>query len=241
MRFLFIFLPVIMFTSQLFAQPGITSSIKNSHLWRGGEVADGVVITTDVYYETANENFRFGFWGGANSTGDYKEFNNYINYTHGGFSFTLVDTYNFSENATYNNEEFFNYSPSQTGRFLDATVEYEFGKKFPLSLTWATIVYGRDRDDENHHNRYSTFCSVSYALYNRGSWHIDANISSAFAIDDVHSANFYGQETGTVEVALTVQYILSINNYNIPVYTKAMWNPQSNEGFLELCAQVITF
>ncbi len=243
MRTLFALLCTLLFATQTYAQPGATGTIQNMHLWRGGEVADGLVITADVHYKFASDHLRVGFWGGTNVVGDYKEFNNYINYHNGGFSLTLVDTYNFSENATYNNEEFFNYNASQTGRFLDATLVYDFDDKFPLTLSWATVLYGRDRNVENSHNRYSTFCSASYSLYDRDHWHIDTSVGASFALynESSSSENFYGEEPGVVEITLKVTYMLTIKSYDIPLSATAMWNPQSNQGYLQLCAQVITF
>ncbi len=242
MKFLSTLTLALTLSLHCYAQPGITATIQNMHLWRGGEVADGGVITTDIHYTFASEHLRVGFWGGANLAGDYKEFNNYISYREGGLSVTVIDTYNFSDNATYNNEEFFNYHPSHSGRFLDATIAYDFGDKFPVTLSWATVIFGRDRDSANEHNRYSTFCSASYCLYDKNSWHIEAGLGAAFALHNIDNfANFYSEEGGVVEITLKTSYDISIRNYTIPLCAVAMWNPQSDKGYLQLSAQIVTF
>ena len=52
--------------------------LRNNHLWRGIEVASGLVYTGDIHLDY--KNFYAGFWAGGTANGDYKEFNNYIGY-----------------------------------------------------------------------------------------------------------------------------------------------------------------
>jgi hypothetical protein len=74
--------------------------------------------------------------------GSYKEFNNYIGYKNKHLTLELWDIYNFSPGATYNNKEFFNYSAKQTGRFWDMRSYYTISDRFPLVLSWNTVVLG---------------------------------------------------------------------------------------------------
>lgn len=224
------------------AQPHIRSTVQNMHLWRGGEVADGIVVTTDLYYSDPTGHIEVGLWGGTNGVGEYKEFDYYLRYNLKGFSITLFDTYNFSTYATYNNTEFFNYRADETGRFLDANLVYSFGEKFPLTVSWATILFGRDRDELNEENLFSTFCSASYTVYKKEKWTIDTGVGVAFALNEVDSsANFYGDKAGIVEATLRATYHLAINGYEMPITTTAMWNPQSNQGYLQLSLQLLSF
>ena len=70
----------------------------------------------------------------------------------------------FSPGATYNNKEFFNYKPDETGRFIDLMLNYTGDRKFPLELSLSTLVYGRDRDLDNSKNIYSSFVYVGYTI-----------------------------------------------------------------------------
>ncbi|MFI3318801.1 MAG: hypothetical protein SNH88_06405 [Rikenellaceae bacterium] len=242
MKRLLTMLAVLLCTSKLLAQPEMSASIQNMHLWRGGEVADGFVLTSDVGFSADNGRLKVGFWGGINGVGEYKEFDYYIKYSAGKLQMILFDTYNFSTYASYNNEEFFNYSPAETGRFLDATIRYSIGQKHPLLLSWSTVLFGRDRDATNSSNRYSTFCSAEYPIYKRERWQIDTGIGAAFALKNIdNSANFYGERAGIVELTLKVSNTLKIANYQIPIYMLAMWNPQSDKAYLQLCAQIFSF
>ncbi|MFI3287880.1 MAG: hypothetical protein R3Y61_05310 [Rikenellaceae bacterium] len=242
MKKLFTFILLIFTASPLFGQFQMSAKIQNMHLWRGGEVADGFVLTTDLHYSFLDDNLRVGFWGGTNAVGEYKEFNYYASYSYGNFSVGFSDTYNFSSYATYNNEEFFNYNPRETGRFFDVTFRYRIGVKHPFLLSWSTVVFGRDRGEMNEGNLYSTFCSVEYEFYNRDGWLVDARIGGAFALSNrENGANFYGESSGIVELRLRTGYKLKIGNYEVPLSMVMMWNPQSDKAYMQLTAEVFSF
>lgn len=224
------------------SQIGMSSTIQTNHLWRGGEVADGIVITYDAAYKMLNESLSIGFWGAINAVGEYKEFNYYATYSVGGFKFSLWDIYNFSDYATYNNSEFFNYCASSTGRFLDATAAYSFGDKFPLTVSWSTILFGRDRDSENSANRYSTYCYAEYPVYKTELWRVDTGLGAAFALNPMdENANFYGDKAGIVHISMAITRDLVICNYHIPISGTALWNPQSNKAYFQLAAKIFSF
>ncbi|MFI3321239.1 MAG: hypothetical protein R3Y50_01790 [Rikenellaceae bacterium] len=232
----------LLFSLPLFAQMNMSANFQNMHLWRGGEVADGFVLTTDVSYTTLNKHLEVGLWGGTNSKGEYKEFNYYATYSSNGFSLTLFDTYNFSDGATYNNSQFFNYIPDETGRFLDATAAYRFSGKFPIMVSWSTVLFGRDRDSLNEKNRFSTFCYAEYPIYKKDNWVVDVGLGAVFALNNIdNSANFYGDKAGIVHATLKVSNTVEIANYELPLYMQAMWNPQSDKAYLMLGVQLFSF
>lgn len=233
---------MLLLTLGSFANPHMDATIATNHLWRGGEVASGVVVTSSLSITDSKKRFQGGFWGGMNTVGEYKEFNNFVSYTYDRLSFALWDTYNFSTFATYNNEEFFNYDPSTTGRFLDATLKYRCGDKFPLLMSWSTILFGRDRNSDNTENRYSTFCYVEYPFYNKNEWSAEGGMGVAFSLNPEQSrANFYGTESGIVHITLKVTNRVQIKGYTLPISILTMWNPQSDKAYFQLAAQIFSF
>ena len=165
------------------AQLHLKANVQNNHLWRGMEVSDGIVLLNDLSYTMANDHVTVGLWGGCNSEGSYKEFNHYLNLKAGGWGFALWDTYNFSPGASYNNKEYWNYSAHTTGRFLDATLSYLFqDEKFPLLLSWSTVVFGRDRNSDNTEQKYSTFAYAEYPIYQKDGWKVDAGVGGALSL-----------------------------------------------------------
>lgn len=223
------------------AQIHLSVDLQNNHLWRGMEVADGCVALTDLNYTFAGGHATVGLWGGCNTRATYKEFNHYVSLRAAGFELSAWDTYNFSPGADYNNHQYFNYSAHETGRFLNCTLNYRFQQsQFPLLLSWSTIMFGRDRTSDNAHQKYSTFVYAEYPVYKKGGWQMDAGLGGAFAINEAgEKANFYGTGSGIVHAQLKVSRNLKIGSYTIPVHAMGMWNPQSEQAFFQIGAQII--
>ena len=65
---------VVLFSSlHLQAQLHFDVNVQNMHLWRGIEVADGLVLTSNVSVSDSKNRFKLGVWGGTNANGSYKE------------------------------------------------------------------------------------------------------------------------------------------------------------------------
>lgn len=71
------------------AQIHLTAELNNNHLWRGIEVADGCVVTTNLNYTLAHGHMTLGLWGGTNTQGTYKEFNHYLSVQGAGLHLQL--------------------------------------------------------------------------------------------------------------------------------------------------------
>lgn len=223
------------------AQMHLTVDLQNNHLWRGMEVADGCVALTDLGYTFANNHATIGLWGGCDTRGTYKEFNHYICLRAAGFELSAWDTYNFSPGATYNNRQYFNYSAHETGRFLNCTLNYRFQQpRFPLLLSWSTIMFGRDRSADNTRQKYSTFVYAEYPIYRKDGWTVDAGVGAAFALNKAgEKQNFYGNTAGIVHTQLMVSHDLRLGSYTIPVHAMGLWNPQSQKAYFQIGAQII--
>lgn len=224
------------------AQLHLDANLSNNHLWRGMEVADGLVLTSDVTYTTLDGHLTLGVWGGTNTQGTYKEFNHHLSFQAGGFQLAFWDTYNFSPGATYNNKEYFDYNARTTGRFLDVTASYRFDCKFPLLLSWSTVIFGRDRNVANTENKYSTFVYAEYPVCEKDVWRLDVGVGGAFALNRAgDSSHFFGTTEGIVHTMLKLTRKVSIGKWTFPIYAQALWNPQSDKGFLQMGAKLFSF
>jgi len=215
--------------------------LRNSHLWRGQEVSSGFIYTGDVHLD--GKNFYGGFWAGGNANGSYKEFDNYIGYKNKHLMVELWDIYNFSPGATYNNKEFFNYNASETGRFWDFRSYYTISEKLPLVLSWNTVVFGRDRDRDNTHNKYSSFVSTEYPFYTKESLSVRGRIGYSFALHNPtgEKGNFFAKEAGFNEISLIITKTFSIAGYQLPVGIWGMFNPVGNNAYLQFSVQAYSF
>lgn len=223
------------------AQIHLTADLQNNHLWRGMEVADGCVVLTDLGYTFAKGHVTLGLWGGTNTQGTYKELNHYVTFRGAGFEFCAMDTYNFSPGATYNNRQYFNYSAHETGRFLNCTLNHRFQQpKFPLLLSWSTILFGRDRSADNKEQKYTSFVYAEYPIYRKDGWTVDAGVGGAFALNEAgEKQHFYGNTAGIIHTQLKVSHDLKIGSYTLPVHAMGLWNPQSQKAYFQIGAQII--
>ena len=234
-------------TSSLGDQLDFNLEIANNHLWRGIEVSDGLVMCSALAIHDKHEYMKFGLWGGTNISGDYKEFNFFSEFRYAGWKLAFWDTYNFSPDATYNNREFFNYSAHSTGRFLDCILTYEAGQaypRFPLTVSWSTILFGRDRWEDNSSNRYSSYLSASYPLFHSHGWYSDLTVGGTFTwkrkSDD--RSTFYSDRPGIIHLELQVRKeVVITSGYTLPLFASAVFNPRMNRAFFQIGATLFQF
>ncbi|MEX6686738.1 hypothetical protein QTN47_04490 [Danxiaibacter flavus] len=217
-----------------------TMQLKNMHLWRGYVVSNTALADVDLGVKTKNGEWKAGVWGAAGFTGVYKEFDYYLSYTKKGFTAAFWDIYNFSENATWNNKEVFNYKDGQCGHILDLSVTYQLQGKFPLKASWATLLYGRDKDSKNDKNRYSTYVELGYPVLKSKKVNLDFGIGGAFALkpETGCDANFYSSKPNIVNINFTASKTVVLGTYALPVSAMVMWNPELNHANIQLALNI---
>lgn len=223
------------------AQLHFSGTVQNMHLWRGLQVADGGIFAADLNVGIFNDNLKIGLWGGTDFTGDYKEFDYYLSYSIAGASVAVWDIFNFSPDLPYS-KDIFNYNKLQTSHFIDITASYNFDVllKFPLTVSWSTIVQGRDLN-ANKENMYSTYCYAEYSVYRDELWKVDVGVGGVFGLNKAGSkTNFYGNDAVN-QVSLKVTRDIRIKDYSIPVFAHAMWNPDSRNGYLQVGVRLFNF
>lgn len=215
----------------------VNLQVRNQYLWRGFRVSSAPISDVDMYYLSKNGHFQAGFWGGASFNGEYKEFDYYVKYTTGGFSAAIWDINNFSD---YPNAKIFDYDRGTTSHFVDVGVAYSFLKmKLPLTLSWNTIVLGRDyytKPNGDLGNAFSNYVQVDQTLYKNKDVNVHAFVGGGFAFG--REQNFYGDHPNVVNAGITVNKDLVLFNYHIPISATAMFNPEKNYGGLQLIANL---
>lgn len=229
----------------------MVTDIQNTHLWRGIEVANGFIVGPDISISDNDDHFRFGMWGGMKlgtneGSTRYKEFDYYMQYQIGGFKATLWDFNNFSNTGT-KSDHIFNYSAPNTNHFLDLAVYYTMPETFPLTLGWSTIIWGNDRFADKQgkeKNVYSTYVSADMPIWHYDKFTVNAGLGAAFALDPADgtdSASKYSTGFAVVQTTLGVTYDLTIGNYHMPITLTGWFNPEKNDGHLQLNVRAINF
>jgi hypothetical protein len=214
--------------------------VKSSHLWRGFRVTDAPMVGTNAAYVFPGGHWETGFWGGGGFTGEYREFDYYISFAKNGFRVALWDIYNFSDYMP-TDRRLFDYDGATTLHFIDLSVGYQFGKAFPLDVSVATILYGRDRNiieiqngapRREDRDRFSTYVQLTYPVYDREA-KINLYVAGAFALNG-DQAHFYGSKPNIVNMGVEVSKTFDVNGYQVPASATAMWNPEANFGAVQL-------
>ncbi|MFT4204392.1 MAG: hypothetical protein QM610_10845 [Chitinophagaceae bacterium] len=217
------------------------TQIKSMHLWRGLAVTNSWMVGLDGGVGTRDGKLKAGVWGGYSSNGVYREFDYYATYSPvKNLTFALWDIYNYSTDATWNNNSFFNYNADTTGHFLDLSASWTVSDKLPLNLYWATVIEGRDRTVKNDGNRYSTYVQASYPVVQNKAVDLSLLVGYSFALkpDKDSKSQFYGSKDGFNNIGFVLSRNLHIGRYVLPVSATPSWNVIGKQGNIQLAFNV---
>lgn len=218
------------------------SQVKSMHLWRGIAVTNSVVLAMDAGVSTKDGKLKAGVWGGYGTNGEYREFDYYAIFSPvKNLSIAIWDIYNYSSNATWNNNDIFEYTADKTGRFIDLSVSYTISDEVPLNLYWATVIHGRDRSTENDKNLYSTYVQVSYPVVKNKAIDLDLLVGGAFALSpekENKDRHFFGPKPGLANVGFIMGKTLNFGRYQLPVNATASWSPINDTGNVQLAFNI---
>lgn len=133
------------------------ADLVSSYVWRGMyQTGPSVQPSLGMSYA----GLSLTAWGSTDfstSSDEYKakEFDLTLGYGIGGFSIAVTDYWWSGEGARYGR-----YA---TDHYFEGTIGYNFGEKFPLSLTWSTMFAGGDKK-ENGDQFFSSYFEAAYDI-----------------------------------------------------------------------------
>ena len=213
----------------------LSLNFQNMHIWHGFVVTPGFMMGSSIEFTLNNEKLTAGLWGGANSTGSYREFSYYMNYTLSpDLLVSLISHNNYSNTE---NPDIFSYNKYTSPNFVDIVFEYSFHDLVPMSLYWSTILFGNGGDYEindagNVTDSYSNYSEIRYALLHEDDIKLSFFAGSAFSFTT--QKTFYSDSPNIVNAGMRLNYNVEILNQKIPVSTTAFWNPESKIGALKM-------
>jgi hypothetical protein len=221
---------------------------KSNYFWRGLTISDVPFILTSANFVNKEGNFKVGIRGSNSFNGTYKQFDYFLSYKHKNLRFIVFDIFNYSTYLAPKND-LFDYNASTTRHFIDATIGYTISKKFPLDISWSTIVFGRDRDAlvgdvvipdhdpvRNGKNRYSTYVQLSYP-YQVKDIKLDFFVGGVFTLNG-QEKTFFSDKAGIATIGFNATKQLKIGDYSIPVMVSPTWNTLKNSGGVVLTANL---
>lgn len=225
--FLFVFMCINIIGVNAQGKVDVSPTLTSRHYWRGIMVSNSANIEMDMSYK--NNNFTFGAWGGYALDNTYSEFDFHVGYKFNDFVDVAVwDLYANRDRASIDRYNYFDFDRQTTNHLIDATVNFHFGEKLPLRMSWSTMLWGRDLD-ENGNQNYSSYLEFGYPVQIAGQ-KIDL-----FAGMNVFENCVYGQNTGFVHVGATGYKTIKVTeSWSLPVFATVAINPQAETANLIL-------
>jgi len=198
----------------------LKSSITSRHYWRG------IMVSRSINYEgdlvLTNRKFKFGVWGGYAFDNKYSEFDFHTGYKLSeNISFEIWDLYASRDRESIDDYEYFDFDKTSTNHLLDASIHFYFNQKFPLKVSWSTMVWGRDLDEYKNQN-YSSYLELSYPI-------VVKKMRLIFYMGiNVFENSLYGEKTNLVDIGFTASKDITLNNtLKIPIWARIAINPEA--------------
>ncbi|MFB9054710.1 hypothetical protein ACFFVB_16595 [Formosa undariae] len=230
----------------------VGAHLKNMHLWHGFVVHPGAVLATDLEYNSRNEKFTFGFWGGASFSGTdifnentgenvsayYKEFSIYTKYRFSERFFVEAVSHNNYTGVEERGDDlhYWSYDKTQGYNFVDVSFGYNVTPNTLLYL--ATIVGGGSGDYEVEadgvlKDSWTQYFEVSSVVWQNENSNFSLFVGGAWSF--FTDKTFYTEGAGNiVNVGATFSKDLYVVKYKVPVSVTAMWNPEEEKTVLQL-------
>lgn len=203
----------------------LNSNITSRHYWRGIMVSNSANYEGDLVLTTGN--FNFGAWGGYAFNNEYSEFDFHFGYKLSErLSVELWDLYASRDRASIDEYDYFDLRKETTNHLLDASIHFKCGEKFPLTISWSSLIWGRDLDQHKNQN-YSSYLGLDYPVRIR-----DIKIKFNLGLN-VFENSLYGEHTNIVDLGLTASRNLKVNTeLQIPIWAKLAINPEAETANL---------
>ena len=203
----------------------LNSTITSRHYWRGIMVSNSVNYEGDLVLHA--KDFSFGAWGGYAFDNTYSEFDFHMAWQISDrLSFSVWDLYASRDRCSIDDYNYFDFDRKSTNHLLDASVNYVVGEKFPLKISWSTMLWGRDLDAKGNQN-YSSYLEVGYPLVT------GATNINLFAGLNIFENSTYGEHTNIVNMGLTATKKIKLTeNFQIPVWGTIAINPEAESANL---------
>lgn len=203
----------------------ISPSLTTRHYWRGIMVSNSTNVETDMVY--TNDNFTFGAWGGYALDNTYSEFDFHVGYKFSDhFNVAVWDLFANRDRASIDDYSYLDLDKSTTNHVIDASFNFYFTEKFPLSLSVSTMLFGRDLDADGDQN-YSTYVEFGYPVK------IGEQSVSFFAGLNAFEDQAYGDSFGFVNIGATTSKNIKItDNISLDTWAKVAINPQAETANL---------
>ena len=209
----------------------------SDYVWRGFDQNHGFAVQPSV--TLAYKGFSLNAWGStplsnfAEKTTP-KEFDINLGYAWNGLSVTLTDYWWGGKNRPYGYYGKDGYQGDiNGGHHFEGTVAYNFGEKFPLTLSWSTWFAGADRDVNAGKNDrfYSTYINAAYTI----SLPADITLVPSIGFTPWEGYYTYGldKDAAVTDISLKASKEVKVSDdFSIPVFVQAISAPVVDQTYI---------
>lgn len=202
----------------------------NNYVWRGMDQNSGFSVqpTLGLSYK----GFTLSAWGSQSLTNnaerDVQELDLNLSYSIGGLSATLTDYW---WGGLHNPYGYYKQGPADNpvdgGHHFEATLAYNFGDKFPLTLAWSTWFAGADLRTEGGNRSYSTYINASYDIA------CPADVTLTPSVGFMPWQGYYHDKAAITDISLKASKDVALSDkLSLPIFVQAIASPVNDHVYL---------
>ena len=206
------------------AQPkadiSVGGDLVSTYVWRG-VYQSGFSLQPGISLSVGG--FSIGAWG-STDLDNFKEVDLSVGYSAGGFSVGVTDYWWGGQRL--GDGRFAPYFKYGDAHYFEGTLAYEFGPRFPLSISWSTMFAGADKK-ESGKQAFSSYVELSYP-FSVGAVDLTVAAGAApWAAPAWLPGGYDGFQVSNVSLKASRPIPIS-EKYKIPVFAQLAVNPQLN-------------
>ncbi|MDD6209501.1 MAG: hypothetical protein PUB21_02735 [Bacteroidales bacterium] len=193
----------------------IGADVVSSYVWRG-QYQTG--ISVQPTFAVSGYGFTLGAWGSTDFTNAPKEFDLNLFYQVAGFKVGFTDYWWSGQGHPY-----FKYKQSH---YLEGTLGYSFGEKFPLTVTWNTMFWGDSDRDAEGDRMFSTYINLMY------DWDVRWCMLT-FGLGISPWKSIYSDKFNVTDVSVKAAKSIKLKgDYNLAFFVQPIFAPARNDAHL---------
>lgn len=197
----------------------VGADIVSRYVWRGKDQDSGASLQPSMAF--GYKGLSLGAWGSTSfSELDPKEFDISLGYEIGGFSALFTDYFWAGESAAYGHYK--------RDHFFELALAYCFGDNFPLTVSWATMLFGGESAELNADGdrMFSTYINLAYDFDIQG-----VSFTPSIGINPWESQ--FDDEFTVLDITLTgAKEIKITDSFSLPLFVQAIISPAFDKTYL---------
>lgn len=225
-----LFYSVVVATATIFATSTTTmaqdsfelscgADIVSRYVWRGMDQGAGASLQPSLAF--GYKGLSLGAWGSTSfSELEPKEFDISLGYEIGGFSAVFTDYFWAGEEA--------GYGYYKRDHFFELALAYYFGDNVPLTISWATMLFGGESAelDAKGDRMYSTYISLGYDFDIQG-----VGFTPSIGINPWESQ--FDKDFTVMDITLTASKEIKVTDtFSLPLFVQAIISPACDKTYL---------